>query len=206
MPMLLFVAAIQKDQSYITKKSLFVTVGRYCDAYPCIPAGLEISGNNIADILANEGGSINLITSHFEKYMKSDSCFLLKSFDNYQRSLPIRIFEDSSGNDECLQLFRLKYLVSSSQLTSLAKTMLQPLGQGRKSVKYMVGPGESGKTSSVLAAFLQCSGKFSHYFYIAFFNNHNNDFKLSPFKPDPDENVARKQGVIVHIRLHKNAV
>lgn len=108
--------------------------------------------------MANEGGSINLITSHFEKYMKSDSCFLLKSFDNYQRSLPIRIFEDSSGNDECLQLFRLKYLVSSSQLTSLAKTMLQPLGQGRKSVKYMVGPGESGKTSSVLAAFLQCSG------------------------------------------------
>ena len=67
----------------------------------------------------------------------------------------------------------------------------------RRDVKYFAAPPSSGKTCSILPAFLRSAereGGFTHYIYIAFDNNENRIFKASPFEPDRDLVVANRQG------------
>jgi hypothetical protein len=68
----------------------------------------------------------------------------------------------------------------------------------RTEVKYLASPGGSGKTSSILPAFLNSVEKhgtkaFTHYLYVAFDNNKRH-FRLSPPDPDPHVDTAEKQG------------
>jgi hypothetical protein len=66
--------------------------------------------------------------------------------------------------------------------------------QIRTWVKYIAAPSSSGKTTCMLPAFLKTT--LTHYFYIAFDNNQNNNYRLwsesSLISKIPD--IARLQG------------
>uniref|UniRef100_A0A0G4HRE0 Uncharacterized protein n=1 Tax=Chromera velia CCMP2878 TaxID=1169474 RepID=A0A0G4HRE0_9ALVE len=62
----------------------------------------------------------------------------------------------------------------------------------RHEIKYVCAPGCSGKTSSVLPAFL-ASDSFTHYLYIAFDNNERWTFGLSEKTPLLDERESAKE-------------
>ena len=62
----------------------------------------------------------------------------------------------------------------------------------RNLVKYVCAPAGSGKTSSILPAFLQ--SEFTHYLYIAFANSNNCKFSLTPSAPFDDQEKAYNQG------------
>jgi len=67
------------------------------------------------------------------------------------------------------------------------------LAQGRRDVNFIAGPGETGKTASVLAGFLHRHGEFTHYLYISCHNNNNNNIVLYPSDYDPKNDVAFDQ-------------
>ena len=60
-------------------------------------------------------------------------------------------------------------------------------------VHRSTAPSSSGKTTCILPAFLKTT--FSHYFYIAFDNNQDKNFKLrSPFLISNDPDIVHQQG------------
>lgn len=64
---------------------------------------------------------------------------------------------------------------------SMAKEILQPPRSSRFGVKYLSAPGGSGKTSSILPAFLRSTkmvNGYTHYIYLAFRNNSKRYFRL----------------------------
>lgn len=73
----------------------------------------------------------------------------------------------------------------------MAKELEKTHSSIRRQVKYVCAPTASGKTTSILPAFL-ASTKFSHYLYLAFVNNNKRNFRLSSLSPHVG--VARKQG------------
>ena len=68
---------------------------------------------------------------------------------------------------------------------------------GRPEVTYISAPSASGKTSSVLPAFLvsqHLENNGTHYFYLAFSNNNERSFKSRPSTPNSDRGIAEEQG------------
>lgn len=121
--------------------------------------------------------------------MQSDKVPLLKSFDVYKASLPVRK-DNNSGED--LVLHDLKCWIAADELRATAAQLEAPSKIARDAVKYMAAPSGAGKTSCVLPLFLN-SG-FTHYLYIAFHNNAEQRFVVNPFEPAADETLAAKQG------------
>lgn len=116
---------------------------------------------------------------HFNRVMKSDNVPLFKSFDVYRRSLPVRR-NQASGRQ--LPLYTLAHWACEDDIASMAN-QLERTTKERALVKYLAAPGASGKTSSVLPAFLRSAergGGFTHYIYLAFANNGYNFYQLSP--------------------------
>jgi len=76
----------------------------------------------------------------------------------------------------------------------------------RKEVRYISAPTRSGKTASVLPAFLQSTsmvGRSTYYFYLAFDNNNKRNFKCQPYIPSADPLVALKQGAAFMVECVK---
>ena len=72
-----------------------------------------------------------------------------------------------------------------------------PKGGIRRTLKYVTAPLGSGKTCSILPAFLNFVGKpggFTHYLYLPFHNSDHRNFNLSPKTPSIDAEVAYDQG------------
>eukprot|EP01036_Dinobryon_divergens_P037334 gene37334-48823_t len=66
-------------------------------------------------------------------------------------------------------------------------------GQIRLWMKYIAAPPSSGKTTCILPAFLKTT--LTHYIYLAFDNNQDNNFKLrSPSLISNDPDIAHLQG------------
>jgi hypothetical protein len=67
-------------------------------------------------------------------------------------------------------------------------------------VKYLAAPSTSGKSCSVLPAFIESStflydiGKGTHYLYLAFDNNGNRHFRVEPYEPSSNKTLAEMQG------------
>ena len=91
------------------------------------------------------------------------------------------------------KLCELPYYTNENDLDMLVKKLEEP-PERRRDVKYFAAPPSSGKTCSILPAFLRSAereGGFTHYIYIPFDNNENRIFKASPFEPDHDLVVAK---------------
>ena len=126
----------------------------------------------------------------FETKMKNEAYSLFTDYDTYKKWLPVR---DIAGYRK---LYELPYYTNEKDLDMLVKKLEEP-PERRRDIKYFAAPPSSGKTCSVLPAFLRSAQKkegFTHYLYIAFDNNENRNFKASPFEPDRDLVVAFRQG------------
>ena len=127
------------------------------------------------------------IEEQLRKKFKTIRGTLFQNFDTYKSSLPVR-----KVSGEYLKLHELPYFALDDDVQSVAKQLEWHDPDHRDQVKYVCAPAASGKTTSVLPAFLE-SG-FTHYLYIAFDNNNGRQFKLSPSKPIADCVSAEDQG------------
>ena len=127
---------------------------------------------------------------HFDKVMKCDHVPLLKDFDVYKRSLPVRR-DDALAQQ--LRLYQLPYWTDDEDVEFLANQLERPT-ISRAKVKYLSAPSGSGKTSCILPAFLKSTRNedgFTHYLYLAFNNNANNFFRTST---EVNKSIALEQG------------
>ena len=114
---------------------------------------------------------------------------LFQNWETYEASLPVRQHDVTK---EFLKLYKLPYWGSDEDIDTMV-TQLERVSGARGIVKYVCAPGASGKTTSIVPAFLK-SKRFTHYLCLAFDNNGHRSFVLAPYKPDEDEEIAEKQG------------
>ena len=139
----------------------------------------------------------DLLREKFTKTMKSNNTRSFSSWSNFERSLPRRKY-DVKGISSYLPLYTLEYYSRDDDLQKFADEIMQtPKNiekQIRTCVKYIAAPPSSGKTSCILPAFLKT--KLTHYFYVAFDNNQENNYRLysgsSMMSSIPDK--AHQQG------------
>ena len=137
----------------------------------------------------------------FKEKMKRSNVPLLKDYKPYCEHLPRRHINGFPA----LPLYEQEYLVRSEDLDRMSKTIEQPvLGDVRRVVHYLSAPPGSGKTASVLSAFLQ-SHDATHYLYLSFDNNNKKNFKVTPFEIGTTDSVmAEKQGATFMVQCVKN--
>jgi len=131
------------------------------------------------------------IETWFNACMINSGVSLLENFSSYSKSLPVRNFYGDYKS-----LYEMSYFVRHLDLTLMALGVSKNPGT-RSNVRYISAPSATGKTASVLPAFL-CStsmkGGGTHYIYLAFANNNQHHFVLSPRTPSSDADIAEKQG------------
>jgi len=133
----------------------------------------------------------SLIQKHFESKMKSDKIELLRDFEEYSKHLPVR-----EHHENIIPLYKQKFYARVEDIEQMAKRIMAkpPV---RKTVPYVAAPASSGKSSSILPAFLlskSMTNGATHYFYMAFHNNNHRCFKVLPCTPNEDELIAKNQG------------
>jgi len=136
------------------------------------------------------------IEDYFDAHMKNTNVPLFKDFSSYSKSLPVRYYCPDSRIPEFVPLFKVEYCAQPVDLTEMADAIMDP-GPERESVKYVSAPTRSGKTSSVLPAFLRSTSMVNggtHYIYMAFFNNNKRCFGSDPDIASVTTKIAARQG------------
>lgn len=116
------------------------------------------------------------LEEHFNKVMKCETIPLLKDFDAYKSSLPVR---RTHFEGEILPLYTLPFWATEDEVTKLAKG-LWPVTISRALVNYLAAPSSAGKSACILPAFLastKLKKGFTHYFHMPFANNGGNFFR-----------------------------
>jgi hypothetical protein len=146
------------------------------------------------------------LEEHFNKMNRKDDVALLKSFDSYLKSMPVRRY-DTTG--DYIRLCELEYLVRPNELKQMVQQIIKkPSIHIRAAVKYISAPTASGKTCSVLAAFLEATKMIdgppppTHYLYIAFANNNRRNFQVSDV-PNLNLIKAEQQGAAFMVECVK---
>ena len=123
---------------------------------------------------------------------------LFRDIETYKMSLPVRMrpIEDPEKRYERLKLYTLPFFGFDEDIETMARQLEagRTYSSDRQVIKYLSAPSGSGKTASILPAFLQSD--FTHYLYIAFSNNDNRQFKyrVNGGNPDEDPMIAAQQG------------
>ena len=125
------------------------------------------------------GGIHRKLQDCFQENMQADAVPLLKDYDTYTASLPVR----ERGISKPLKLYQLLFYVRESDLDAFAARIAA--NEQRPTVAYIAAASHSGKSASVLVGFLrareqntvdgQRSMNFSHYLYMPFANNGGNN-------------------------------
>ena len=147
-------------------------------AYPRILSRMHwCSRSNFSGLLCGtqRNGSLleDRLESHFNKVMKCENIPLLSNFNVYKKCLPQRHLV-GIGN---VPLYQLPHWTCEDD-------MAQQLKEDGCHVRYyLTAPGCSGKTSSILPAFLKSAeeGGFTHYLYLDFANNGHQFYRM-PYK------------------------
>ena len=141
--------------------------------------------------------------------LEQKNCTLYETWDNVLESGPVRKHTGEDGAIVNLRLHECDHWAEPAdvramvvQLTTRKKRAGKLENRARSLVKYMSNPTGSGKTKSVLHAFLasndpefrDATRRFTHYVYIAFGNNDGRHFKLYPSIPSDDPALAEMQG------------
>ena len=132
------------------------------------------------------------LKQHFTKVMQRDDVPLLNDFRTYCESLPVR----NAGARTTLQLYKLPFLIKQKALDEMAQNIQTSYLNTRATIRYISAPSASGKTASVLPAFLKSAEKEDGgniYLYLAFSNNNENHFTCLN-DPDIKKKVAETQG------------
>jgi hypothetical protein len=107
-------------------------------------------GPSGSPLQVNRGGvKVVALKDYFEENMQADGVPLLKDYDTYQVSLPVR----ELGIDPPLKLYQLPFYVRECDLdgfaTSLTKRMQRP------TVAYITAASHSGKSASLVVVLLK---------------------------------------------------
>jgi hypothetical protein len=130
----------------------------------------------------------------FDKNMKNESFPLFRDWSAYSLSLPVRELDGVKQ-----RLYTLKYYTPYKYLRTLAEEIVKKM-ESRGVVKYLAAPSSSGKTCSVLPAFIESStfafkqDRGTHYLYLAFDNNGERHFRVEPDQPSSNKTLAEMQG------------
>ena len=128
---------------------------------------------------------------HYNKTMSLNKAPIFQSFEKYKSTLPAReIYPENS------YLAELPYFVRPQDLDATTRKLEEECdSMVRGSVKYLVSPSGTGKSTCIGPAFLNSAQrpeehylKFSHYLYLAFDKNRGNYFDVY------DENLISKCG------------
>jgi hypothetical protein len=122
----------------------------------------------------------------FGNTMASSKAAVFRDFDTYALSLPRRVV---GATGTVLALYKLPFWADKKAVTTMAldfESNRRRLEGNRKFVRYATAPTASGKTASILPAFLDSSEgnrlidgvnvSFSYYIYLAFDNNGDRNF------------------------------
>ena len=124
------------------------------------------------------GGINGKLKDCFEENMQTDAVPLLKDYDTYQASFPVRELRNGS----LLTLYHLPFYARITDLNRFAGRMSSEL-EMRISVDYIAAASHSGKSASVVVGFLRSREldfgddarlNFTHYLYMPFANNGGN--------------------------------
>ena len=96
------------------------------------------------------------IRSQFEKKMQESTAAIFSDFDTYANTLPRRVVGDT---DQVLKLYELSFWADQQAVRTMAmdfeSNRIEETWKGtRKYVRYATAPKASGKTASILPAFL----------------------------------------------------
>lgn len=162
----------------------------------------QLHARDESDSNMNDYIPIIKLEKYFDSKMKNPNIPLLKDFQSYERSLPVR-----ETKKENLRLCKLPFFAADGELNNMAEAIMYPPQDMRNFVSYIAGPTAAGKSSSVLPAFLEsacsshsssdsdCSAASSYYYlYLPFDNNAGRKFTANPRQPNHDPNIARRQG------------
>ena len=89
----------------------------------------------------------------FQENMQADAVPLLKDYDTYTASLPVR----ERGISKPLKLYQLVFYVRDSDLDAFAARIAAD--EQRPTVAYIAAASHSGKSASVLVGFLRARAK-----------------------------------------------
>ena len=154
---------------------------------------------------------IPALTTHFDDKMKRKDVPLFATKEAFRRSLAVRRcswagvdtteFTTEAGDVETIEFTAepgAKYLrlceqafwASDEDVKKMVGQLKRKGSVERGRVKYLAARSNSGKTSSVFAAFLRGleEGKFTHLLYIAFDNNEKRSFRVTPSGPFTAQN------------------
>jgi hypothetical protein len=123
---------------------------------------------------------------------------LFQDFEAYSKSLPVRLIEGVGY----AELYKLNYYVRDEDLNVMVNEIDKGTQGSRALVNYISAPSASGKTASVLPAFLK-SKKSTHYLYLAFANNNGRNFEVNPSVITSCGNTAELQGAAFMIECVK---
>ena len=143
---------------------------------------------------------------YFNSKMKNAAVPLFKDFKTFVRTLPVRKY---AVTGEFLRLCDLPFWAKDDDVAFTVEQLEHRDAKRRDLVKYAAAPSASGKTSTGLVAFLASVEKdeetsFTHYLYLAFENNNNENFGVADTRKLSDnENVAEGQGAVFAVECLK---
>ncbi len=146
--------------------------------------------------------SIDVKLEHrFKEKMRNDNVPLLKDYTTYCAHLPRRQIDYG----QVLSLYELEYWVRPADLKRMSTNGIELcVPNARPTVRYISAPTGSGKTASILPAFLE-SPKATHYLYLPFDHNDKKYFRAKPYDIDAvDSTKAQKQGAAFMAQCVKN--
>ena len=128
---------------------------------------------------------IPALTKHFDDKMKREDVPLFATQEAFRRSLAVRLCPWDGEGDKYLRLCEQAFWANDEDLNQMVKQLKRKGSVERNFVKYLAARTNSGKTSSVFAAFLTGLEKeeFTHLLYIAFDNNGKRSFRVTPSGP-----------------------
>jgi len=152
---------------------------------------------------------IPALTRHFNDKMKIENVPLYATEDAFRCSLAVRrcnwsgvdttkfttepsetIEFTAKPSAKYLPLCEQPFWANDEDVDQMVEQLKRSGSVERGLVKYLAARSNSGKTSSVFAAFLKGleEGKFTHLMYIAFDNNPNRSFGVTPSEPFTAQN------------------
>ena len=149
---------------------------------------------------------IPALTKHFDDKMKRQDVPLFATQEAFRRSLAVcrcswagvdktedtteagdveTIEFTAEPDSEYLRLCEQPFWANEDDVDQMVGQLKRSGSVERGLVKYLAARSNSGKTSSVFAAFLRGleEGKFTHLLYIAFDNNEQRSFRVTPSSP-----------------------
>jgi hypothetical protein len=133
---------------------------------------------------------IEKLKCHLNNLNLNQNIPLFKDFEIYSSSFPVRRLSDT-------EYLKLPFYAKKGSFDQYVEKLKVTLQGPRSTVKYISAPTGSGKSSSILPAFVQSIGTVDGagvYLYLSFASNRQRHFEWAKGKPNANLEIAKRQG------------